>query len=189
MSFKVSSSSISFLFWTSSTATRLSRHFTYSFFRRRHSLAASLKKVEAEGQTKHMLHAIGNRASLVMWGELHSNPWNSIPNSHSTADCILKQGLRDPSTSPHGHYEDAASPAPIRVHSQQGPNQTQLLCFMAIKVFEGLEFLNEGLVLIFKHSHTIFKTFDIFFLLPATLPGSFPVFHQPQLPLASCFFC
>lgn len=188
MSFKVSSSSISFLFWTSSTATRLSRHFTYSFFRRRHSLAASLKKVEAEGQTKRMLHAIGNRASLVMWGELHSDPWNSIPNSHPTADCILKQGLRPiyKSVWPLG---GCCIACPIRVHSQQGPSQTQLLCFMAIKVFEGLEFLNEGLVLIFKHSHTIFKTFDIFFLLPATLPGSFPVFHQPQLPLASCFFC
>lgn len=60
-----------------------------------------------------MLHAIGNRASLVMGGELHSDPWNSVPNSHPTADCILKQGLRDPSTSPYGHYEDAASPAPL----------------------------------------------------------------------------
>lgn len=52
---------------------------------------------------------------------------------------------------------------------------------MAIKVFEGLEFLNEGLVLIFKHSHTIFKTFDIFFLLPATLPGSFPGTNTRQM--------
>lgn len=103
MSFKVSSSSMSFLFWTSSTATRLSRHFTYSFFRRRHSLAASLEKVEAEGQTEQILHAIDNKASLVMWVELHGNPWNSIPNSHPKPNWILKQGLSDPSTSPHGH--------------------------------------------------------------------------------------
>lgn len=52
---------------------------------------------------------------------------------------------------------------------------------MAIKIFEGLEFLNESLVLIFKHSHTIFKTFDIFFLLPATLPGSFPRTNTRQM--------
>lgn len=37
------SSSISVLFWFSRTATRFSRHFTYSFFFRRHSRAASLK--------------------------------------------------------------------------------------------------------------------------------------------------
>lgn len=52
---------------------------------------------------------------------------------------------------------------------------------MAIKIFEGLEFLNESLVLVFKHSHTIFKTFDIFFLLPATLPGSFPGTNTRQM--------
>lgn len=52
---------------------------------------------------------------------------------------------------------------------------------MAIKIFEGLEFLNESLVLVFKHSHTVFKTFDIFFLLPATLPGSFPGTNTRQM--------
>lgn len=52
---------------------------------------------------------------------------------------------------------------------------------MAIKIFKGLEFLNESLVLVFKHSHTIFKTFDIFFLLPATLPGSFPGTNTRQM--------
>ena len=52
---------------------------------------------------------------------------------------------------------------------------------MAIKIFEGLEFLNEGLVLVFKHSHAVFKTLDIFFLLPATLPGSFPGTNTRQV--------
>lgn len=43
MSFKDLSSSIRVLFWFSSTATRFSRHLTYSFFFRRHSRAASLE--------------------------------------------------------------------------------------------------------------------------------------------------
>lgn len=81
----------------------------------------------------------------------------------------------------------AASPALIRVHSKQGPSQRQLLYFMAIKIFEGLEFLNESLVLVFKHSHTIFKTFDIFFLLPATLPGSFPGTNTRQMTTGTAF--
>lgn len=42
ISFMALSSSIRVLFWFSSTATRFSRHRTYSFFLRRHSLAASL---------------------------------------------------------------------------------------------------------------------------------------------------
>lgn len=62
MSFKVSSSSMSFLFWTSSTATRLSRHLTYSFFRRRHSLAASLKESRSErAKGKYFWHAATTR--------------------------------------------------------------------------------------------------------------------------------
>lgn len=43
-SFNVLSSSIRVLFWFSRTATRFSRHLTYSFFFRRHSRAASLKE-------------------------------------------------------------------------------------------------------------------------------------------------
>lgn len=75
----------------------------------------------------------------------------------------------------------AASPALIRALGKQGPSQRQSLCFTAVKIFEGLEFLNESLVLVFKHSHTVFKTFDIFFLLPATLPGSFPGTNTRQM--------
>lgn len=52
---------------------------------------------------------------------------------------------------------------------------------MAIKIFEGLEFLNQSLVLVFKHRHTVFKTFDIFLLLPATLPGSLPGTNTRQV--------
>lgn len=44
MSFSAFSSSISVLFWFSNTATRFSRHLTYSFFFRRHSRAASLHR-------------------------------------------------------------------------------------------------------------------------------------------------
>lgn len=42
-SFSAFSSSIRVLFWFSNTATRFSRHLTYSFFFLRHSRAASLK--------------------------------------------------------------------------------------------------------------------------------------------------
>lgn len=184
MSFKVSSSSISFLFWTSSTATRLSRHFTYSFFRRRHSLAASLKKVEAKGQTKQFCMLL-----QTDWSKLGICDHGCIPNLGTTFP-IQFQTLSQtgflrvtnvPSIVHMAVSRIAASPALIRVHSKQGPCQRQLLCFMAIKIFEGLEFLNESLVLVFKHSHTIFKTFDIFFLLPATLPGSFPGTNTRQM--------
>lgn len=75
----------------------------------------------------------------------------------------------------------ASSHALIKVHNKQGPNERQLFCFMTIKIFEGLEFLNESLVLVFKNSHTIFKTFDIFFLLSATFSGSFPGTNTRQM--------
>lgn len=52
---------------------------------------------------------------------------------------------------------------------------------MAIKVFEGLEFLNESLVLIFKYGYTIFKAFDIFFLLPAAFSSGFPGTNTRQM--------
>ncbi len=48
MSFRAFSSSISVLFWFSNTATRFSRHLTYSFFFLRHSRAASLERKEKE---------------------------------------------------------------------------------------------------------------------------------------------
>lgn len=75
----------------------------------------------------------------------------------------------------------ASSHALIKVHNKQGPNERQLFRFMTIKIFEGLEFLNESLVLVFKHSHAIFKTFDIFFLLSATFSGSFPGTNTRQM--------
>lgn len=106
-----------------------------------------------------------------------------VPNSLSRAKAnwILK-GPPVPLPRVHraGHRR-AASPALVRVHKQQGPSQRQLLCFMAIKIFEGLEFLNQSLVLVFKHSHTVFKTSDIFLLLPATLPGGFPGTNTRQM--------
>lgn len=43
MSLRALSSSMRVLFWFSSTATRFSKHFTYSFFFLRHSRAASLQ--------------------------------------------------------------------------------------------------------------------------------------------------
>lgn len=46
MSLRALSSSIRVLFWFSSTATRFSKHFTYSFFFLRHSRAASLSKIK-----------------------------------------------------------------------------------------------------------------------------------------------
>lgn len=52
---------------------------------------------------------------------------------------------------------------------------TFLLGFVAVQVFEGFEFLDKGFVLVFQHSHAVFETLDILFLLPATLPGGFSV--------------
>lgn len=189
MSFKVSSSSISFLFWTSRTATRLSRHLTYSFFRRRHSLAASLKENRKQkGKQNIFSHA---RYWQGGWRRLGKCDHGCIPHP-GTRGLVQFQTLK-PNWVLKGHRGPfhksfhmaissmAAPPALIRVQSKQGPSQRQLLCFMAIKIFEGLEFLNEGLVLVFKHSHAVFKTLDIFFLLPATLPGSFPGTNTRQV--------
>lgn len=189
MSFKVSSSSISFLFWTSSTATRLSRHLTYSFFRRRHSLAASLKENRKQkGKQNIFSHAHYWQGG---WRRLGKCDHGCVPHP-GTRGLIQFQTLK-PNWVLKGHWGPfhksfhmavssmAAPPALIRVQSKQGPSQRQLLCFMAIKIFEGLEFLNEGLVLVFKHSHAVFKTLDIFFLLPATLPGSFPGTNTRQV--------
>lgn len=56
-SLRAFSSSMRVLFWFSSTATRFSRHFTYSFFFRRHSRAASLwdKRIRVHEGTAHQL--------------------------------------------------------------------------------------------------------------------------------------
>ena len=47
--------------------------------------------------------------------------------------------------------------------------------FMAIKVFECLQFFYESLILVLKDSDSVFKTLDILLLLPPTLFGSLSV--------------
>lgn len=49
-----------------------------------------------------------------------------------------------------------------------------LLIFATVYVFKSLEFFDERLVLFFKHSNSVFETFDIFFLLSPAFSGSFP---------------
>ena len=49
-----------------------------------------------------------------------------------------------------------------------------LLCFVAVQVFEGLELLDERLVLVLQHGHAVLQTLDVLLLLPAALPGSLP---------------
>lgn len=50
-----------------------------------------------------------------------------------------------------------------------------LLRFVAVQVFEGFEFLDEGFVLVLQHSHAVLQTLDVLLLLPATLAGCLPV--------------
>lgn len=198
MSFKVSSSSISFLFWTSNIATRLSRHFTYSFFRRRHSFAASLKKAEVKRANKNAFwHAtgvagagrgLGNAVMMVniIWTPLCFPKFRTTLQKH-----LRTTGIARATHCPFlkGHMaicRIASSHALISIFSKiknkkRSIAHCQLLCFMAIKIFEGLEFLNESLVLVLKHSHAIFKTFDILLLLPATLTSSFPGTNTRQM--------
>lgn len=52
-----------------------------------------------------------------------------------------------------------------------------LLGFVAVQVFEGFEFLDEGLVLVLQHCHAVLQTLDVFLLLPATLARCLPVGH------------
>lgn len=63
---------------------------------------------------------------------------------------------------------------------QMGPS----LILLTVKLLEGLEFINEGLVLIFKDSHAVFQTLDVLFLLTPALLGCIPVFEKPEFPLA-----
>lgn len=60
---------------------------------------------------------------------------------------------------------------------QSGPGRTparrlgsSLLRFVAVQVFEGFEFLDEGFVLVLQHSHAVLQTLDVLLLLPATFP-------------------
>lgn len=55
---------------------------------------------------------------------------------------------------------------------------TFLLRFVAVQVFEGFEFLDEGFVLVLQHSHAVLQTLDVLLFLPATLARCFPVWHQ-----------
>lgn len=65
-SLRALSSSMSVLFWFSKTATRFSRHLTYSFFFRRHSRAASLqRKTISLFQFKSSIYLSGNMQSSV----------------------------------------------------------------------------------------------------------------------------
>jgi len=56
-----------------------------------------------------------------------------------------------------------------------------LLRFVAVQVFEGFEFLDEGFVLVLQHGHTVLQTLDVLLLLPATLPGRLPVGHEDRV--------
>lgn len=49
-----------------------------------------------------------------------------------------------------------------------------LLRFVAVQVFEGFEFLDEGLVLVLQHCDAVLQTLDVFLLLPATLASCLP---------------
>lgn len=133
-------------------------------------------------QTKSHLHAI-RKLSRVGRLQLNSKFWSISQISLKTLSKTgVPQGPQVSLSQVHmAICRIASSHALIKVHNKQGPNERQLFCFMTIKIFEGLEFLNESLVLVFKHSHTIFKTFDIFFLLPATFSGSFPGTNTRQM--------
>lgn len=55
---------------------------------------------------------------------------------------------------------------------------TFLLRFVAVQVFEGFEFLDEGFVLVLQHGHAVLQTLDVLLLLPATLAGRLPARHK-----------
>lgn len=44
----------------------------------------------------------------------------------------------------------------------------RLLRFVAVQVFEGFKFLDEGFVLVLQHGHAVLQTLDVLFLLPTT---------------------
>lgn len=56
---------------------------------------------------------------------------------------------------------------------------TFLLRFVAVQVFEGFEFLDEGFVLVLQHGHAVLQTLDVLLLLPATLAGRLPAQQTP----------
>lgn len=58
------------------------------------------------------------------------------------------------------------------------PWQALLLGFVAVQVFEGFKFLDEGFVLVLQHGHAVLQTLDVLLLLPAALAGSLPALHD-----------
>lgn len=52
--------------------------------------------------------------------------------------------------------------------------QPPLLSFVAVNVLQCFQLFNQGLVLVFQHSHAVFQTFDVLFLFPAALASCLP---------------
>lgn len=144
MSFKVSSSSISFLFWTSSTAFIQTLDI---FFLSTSTFFSSFpeKKIESKrGKTRHFrMHATDKerlKEAWEVWSWWRSPSWDKRSHSMSNTkpNWVLKGHWGPFHKSFHKAISSmAAPPALIRVQSKQGPSQRQLLCFMAIKIFEG----------------------------------------------------
>ena len=91
-SFSDLSSSISALFWFSSTATLFSRHLMYSFFFRRHSLAASLffsSRISlfwCPLKHKHQIHIFSERFFYLPASSLLGDPWPWCPLTLDSTD-------------------------------------------------------------------------------------------------------
>src|SRR4029434_9667565 len=84
MSLSAFSSSISVLFWFSKTATRFSKHFTYSFFFRLHSRAASLHThTQAHTYTHTHTHTHRHTQVLMVQSSTDMSHLQHLNNTHT----------------------------------------------------------------------------------------------------------
>lgn len=65
----------------------------------------------------------------------------------------------------------------------QATGRCILLWFVAVQVFEGFQFLDEGFVLVFQHGHAVLQTLHVLFLLPTALAGCLPVRQEAHISL------
>lgn len=65
----------------------------------------------------------------------------------------------------------------------EAPLPASIRLLTAVELFERLELLDQGLVLVLEHGHPILQAFDVLLLLASALARRLAVLEQPQLAL------
>ena len=57
-----------------------------------------------------------------------------------------------------------------------------------VEFLEGLELLDQSLVLVLQDGHPVLQALDVLLLLVPALPGRLPIFQQPDFPFSRRVF-